>query len=63
MSTESLLGLDELVSSDGYLFLTAVTAGDTLAGVVRDSEGITTDSWVVDPHRGVLRFTQRHPLS
>jgi fructose-1,6-bisphosphatase II len=63
MSPESLLGLDELVSSDGYLFLTAVTAGDTLAGVVRDSEGITTDSWVVDPHRGVLRFTRRHPLS
>lgn len=63
MSTERLLGLDDLVSSDGYLFLTAVTAGDTLAGVVRDSEGITTDSWVVDPHRGVLRFTRRHPLS
>jgi fructose-1,6-bisphosphatase II len=63
MSTETLLGLDELVSSDGYLFLTAVTAGDTLAGVVRDSEGITTDSWIVDPHRGVLTFTRRHPLS
>lgn len=62
VSTERLLGLDDLVSSDGYLFLTAVTPGDTLAGVLRDDAGATTDSWVVDPHRGVLRVTRRHPL-
>lgn len=63
ISTERLIDLDELVNSDGYLFLTAVTAGDTLAGVLRDDGGVTTDSWVVDPHRGVRRFTRRHPLS
>jgi len=63
ISTERLLGLDELVTSDGYLFLTAVTAGDTLDAVRRDDDGVTTDSWVVDPHRGVRRFTRRHPHS
>lgn len=62
MSTERLLSLDDLVSSDGYLFLTAVTAGYVLAGVHRDDGGVITDSWVVDPHRGVLRVTRAHPL-
>lgn len=60
MSTEHLLGLDELVAGDGYLFLTAVTAGRELVGVSRDGESITTDSWVIDPHRGVRRITRGH---
>ncbi len=62
LSTERLLDLDELVAGDGYLFLTAVTAGSTLAGVLRDSEGVTTDSWVVAADRGVQRVIRRHPL-
>lgn len=67
VSTGHILELDELVGGDGYLFLTAVTdgdgapAGDALAGVERGDGSFRTDSWVVDPHRGVLRVTRRHP--
>ncbi|MEO7122201.1 MAG: fructose-bisphosphatase class II family protein [Lacisediminihabitans sp.] len=62
VSTERILELDDLVGSDGYLFLTAVTAGDTLAGVLREGENVITDSWIVDPHRGVFRITRPHLL-
>jgi fructose-1,6-bisphosphatase II len=62
LSTTRILGLDDLVAGDGYLFITAVTAGPTLSAVVRDAESVTTDSWVIDPHRGALRFTRRHPI-
>jgi fructose-1,6-bisphosphatase II len=62
VSTTRILGLDELVHGDGYLFITAVTAGHTLSAVVQDAGSFTTDSWVIDPHRGALRFTRRHPV-
>ncbi|GAB3127954.1 class II fructose-bisphosphatase [Glaciibacter psychrotolerans] len=62
LSTERILDLDDLIDGDGYFFLTAITDGDVLAGVsVVDSAGrgttATTDSWVIDPHRGIRRFT------
>jgi fructose-1,6-bisphosphatase II len=62
VSTIRVLGLDDLVAGDGYLFITAVTSGHTLSAVVRDGNSVTTDSWVIDPHRGALRFTRRHPI-
>lgn len=58
-STERVLGLADLVAGDGYLFLTAVTDGFALRGVVADETGWTTDSWVVDPRDGVVRMTRR----
>jgi fructose-1,6-bisphosphatase II len=67
-STQHILSLDDLVGGDGYLFLTAVTdggaapIGDILAGVAREAGSARTDSWVIDPHRGVLRVTRQHPL-
>ncbi len=59
-STDRILSLDDLVAGDGYLFLTAVTNGFVLRGVVGDNAGWTTDSWIVDPHNGVVRATRRH---
>jgi fructose-1,6-bisphosphatase II len=61
VSTTRILGLDELVDGDGYLFITAVTSGHSLSAVLREAGSFTTDSWVIDPHRGALRFTRRHP--
>lgn len=58
LSTERILGLDDLVAGDGYLFLTAITVGDVLGAVTSDGTAATTDSWVIDPHHGIRRFTQ-----
>ncbi|MDQ1578196.1 MAG: fructose,6-bisphosphatase [Microbacteriaceae bacterium] len=61
ISATRILRLDDLVAGDGYLFITAVTTGHTLSAVAREADSVTTDSWVIDPHRGALRITRRHP--
>lgn len=59
-STERILNLDDLVAGEGYLFLTAVTDGLDLQGVVATENGWVTDSWVVCPHEGIKRTTRAH---
>ncbi|MCX7521877.1 class II fructose-bisphosphatase [Microbacterium sp. STN6] len=61
LDVDRVLSLDDLASADGYLFLTAVTDGAFLRGVITEADARTTESLVVEPSGEMRRVTHRHP--